>query len=44
MKTLVIGGAGFIGSHPAECLLLEGWRVAVFDELSNGFERNVPSG
>jgi UDP-glucose 4-epimerase len=44
MKALVTGGAGFIGSHLAERLLKEGWRVVVIDDLSNGFERNVPSG
>lgn len=44
MKALVTGGAGFIGSHVAERLLAEGWQVVVLDDLSNGFERNVPRG
>lgn len=44
MKALVTGGAGFIGSHVAERLLAEGWKVIVLDDLSNGFERNVPRG
>lgn len=44
MKALVTGGAGFIGSHLAERLFGEGWSVVVIDDLSNGFERNVPSG
>lgn len=42
MKALVTGGAGFIGSHVAERLLAEGWQVTVLDNLSNGFEGNVP--
>lgn len=44
MKALITGGAGFIGSHLAERLLAEGWKVVVLDDLSNGFERNIPSG
>lgn len=44
MKALITGGAGFIGSHLAERLLAEGWQVVVLDDLSNGFERNIPSG
>lgn len=44
MKALITGGAGFIGSHLAERLLKEGWQVVVLDDLSNGFEHNVPSG
>jgi len=44
MKALITGGAGFIGSHLAERLLQGGWQVVVLDDLSNGFEHNVPSG
>ena len=44
LKALVTGGAGFIGSHLAERLSKEGWQVIVLDDLSNGFEHNVPSG
>lgn len=43
MKTLVTGGAGFIGSHIAEALLAQGHEVVVLDDLSRGHERNVPS-
>lgn len=43
MKTsLVTGGAGFIGSHVAECALKLGHRVVVLDDLSGGFRDNVP--
>lgn len=40
--SLVTGGAGFIGSHVAETLLQMGHSVAVADDLSGGFESNVP--
>ena len=43
-KALVTGGAGFIGSHLAAQLLSEGWKVTVLDDLSNGFESNIPAG
>lgn len=45
MKTvLVTGGAGFIGSHVAESLVKSGFTVVVLDDLSGGFEENIPSG
>src|ERR1700719_2536272 len=42
--SLVTGGAGFIGSHVADELLSRGHRVVVLDDLSGGFEDNVPGG
>ncbi len=41
---LVTGGAGFIGSHLAVRLIREGWRVYIVDNLSTGFESNIPKG
>lgn len=42
--SLVTGGAGFIGSHVADELLIRGHKVIVLDDLSGGFEDNVPTG
>jgi UDP-glucose 4-epimerase len=36
VNVLVVGGAGFIGSHLVERLLAEGHRVDVVDDLSSG--------
>ena len=36
MRTLVTGGAGFIGSHLAELLIAEGHDVVVIDNLNSG--------
>lgn len=44
LRSLVTGGAGFMGSHVArECLTL-GHDVVVLDDLSGGFVENVPAG
>ena len=40
--SLVTGGAGFIGSHVADEALRLGHKVVVLDDLSGGFETNVP--
>jgi len=42
--SLVTGGAGFIGSHVAEHLIEMGHQVVVLDDLSGGYEVNVPPG
>src|SRR3954451_10000664 len=44
MKSLVTGGAGFLGAHVAASLLERGHEVVVLDDLSGGFENNVPDG
>lgn len=41
MKILIIGGAGYIGSHVAREFLDGGHAVTVFDNLSSGLEVNL---
>lgn len=43
-RILVTGGAGYIGSHTAHYLLQRGHDVQVLDDLSKGYENNVPPG
>jgi UDP-glucose 4-epimerase len=38
---LVVGGAGYIGSHVVQALLESGRRVTVYDNLSSGLEENL---
>ena len=40
-KILVVGGAGYIGSHMVKALIQEGYEVCVFDNLSSGFRDAV---
>jgi UDP-glucose 4-epimerase len=40
-NVLVLGGAGFIGSHLVEDLVRAGARVTVFDDFSSGLEENL---
>ncbi len=41
---LVVGGAGYIGSHVTRSLLASGRRVVVLDDFSAGLARRVPDG
>jgi UDP-glucose 4-epimerase len=41
MRSLITGGAGFIGSHLAEALLARGEAVHVIDDLSTGRMDNI---
>ena len=43
-RALVTGAAGFMGSHVADCCLELGMSVVAVDDLSGGFEENVPAG
>jgi len=40
-KAIVVGGAGFIGSHITDALVNEGYEVHVIDDLSAGKKENV---
>jgi UDP-glucose 4-epimerase len=44
MTVLVTGGAGYIGSHMVLELLDKGEEVIILDNLSTGFDWNVPKG
>jgi|SRR6056297_4201562 len=40
---LVVGGAGYIGSHQVKCLLENDYRVVIYDNLSTGFKKLILS-
>jgi UDP-glucose 4-epimerase len=42
-KVLIVGGAGFIGSHTADILMEQGVKVRVLDNLSSGHRTNLPA-
>jgi UDP-glucose-4-epimerase GalE len=44
MRALVVGGAGYIGSHTVRALARAGWEVVVLDNLSTGHRAAVPEG
>ena len=41
MNILIVGGAGFIGSHTAERLLNTGHNVTIVDNFSTGRYSNI---
>ena len=41
MNILVTGGAGYIGSHTALCLLNKGHNVLIIDNFSNSSKESV---
>ena len=44
MRSLVTGGAGFLGSHVTRHCLALGHEVVVLDDLSGGFREQIPAG
>lgn len=40
-KVIITGGAGFIGSHLAENLSIQGYDVVVYDDLTTGRKENL---
>jgi len=41
MRVLLVGGAGYIGSHVSIAFLEKGHKVGVFDNLSSGLRTNI---
>jgi UDP-glucose 4-epimerase len=44
MKVLVVGGAGYVGSHTVKLLQSLGHDVWVYDNLSRGHRECIPNG
>src|SRR5664280_2647983 len=44
MNCIVMGGAGFIGSHIVDALVAQGCTATVFDDLSSGKRENLGEG
>jgi UDP-glucose 4-epimerase len=44
LKVLVVGGAGYIGSHVTHALVKAGHQPTVFDNLSTGLRENLLPG
>ena len=40
-KIIVIGGAGYIGSHVVKALMKQQYDITVFDNLSTGLKQNL---
>ena len=41
MRAVITGGAGFLGSHLCDAMLLRGWEVLCIDNLITGREENI---
>src|ERR1700733_9207675 len=41
MRAVITGGAGFLGSHLCDAMLLRGWEVLCIDNLITGREANI---
>ncbi len=44
MHVLIVGGAGYIGSHVVHEMIRAGHTVTVYDNLSHGDRANIPAG
>ncbi len=42
MKVIVVGGAGYVGSHTTHALAAAGYEITVIDDLSTGHREFVP--